>query len=161
VLYGILNRHGIARAEVTIHEAGAPFRRFEAMRDDKTMAAAMLNPPFAIHARWAGLKDMGAAVAWIGPYLGTVPYVLRAWAHANAATLIAYLAAMIEDFRQAIQTSTPPLSSSSLGLDVVRILAAAQRSLDLDGAKVALSHAGVHSAVLSLRQWYMRMRHGY
>ena len=54
------------------------------MRDDKTMAAAILNPPFAIHARRAGLKDMGAVVDTIGPYLGTVPYVLRAWAQANA-----------------------------------------------------------------------------
>jgi ABC-type nitrate/sulfonate/bicarbonate transport system substrate-binding protein len=69
VLYEILRRHGLARADITIHEAGAPFRRFEAMRDDKAMAAAILNPPFAIHARRAGLKDMGAVVDTIGPYL--------------------------------------------------------------------------------------------
>ena len=87
VLYEILKRHGLSRGDIAIHEAGAPFRRFEAMRDDKTMAAAILNPPFAIHARRAGLKDMGAVVDTIGPYLGTVPYVLRAWAHANADTL--------------------------------------------------------------------------
>ena len=73
------------RGDSAIHEAGAPFRRFEAMRDDKAMAAAILNPPYAIHARRAGLKDMGAVVDTIGPYLGTVPYVLRAWAEANAA----------------------------------------------------------------------------
>ena len=99
VLYEILRRHGLTRGDITIHEAGAPFRRFEAMRDDKTMAAAILNPPFAIHARRAGLKDMGAVVDTIGPYLGTVPYVLRAWAHANAGTLAAYLAACIEGLR--------------------------------------------------------------
>ena len=99
VLYEILRRHGLTRADIAIHEAGAPFRRFEAMRDDKTMAAAILNPPFAIHARRAGLKDMGALVDTIGPYLGTVPYVLRAWAHANAGTLVAYLAACIEGLR--------------------------------------------------------------
>ena len=87
VLYEILKQHGLARGDYRIYEAGAPFRRFEAMRDDKAMAAAILNPPFAIHARRAGLKDMGAVVERIGPYLGTVPYVLRAWAHANAATL--------------------------------------------------------------------------
>jgi ABC-type nitrate/sulfonate/bicarbonate transport system substrate-binding protein len=99
VLYEILRRHGLARADITIHEAGAPFRRFEAMRDDKAMAAAILNPPFAIHARRAGLKDMGAVVDTIGPYLGTVPYVLRAWAQANGGTLVAYLAACIEGLR--------------------------------------------------------------
>ena len=63
------------------------------------MAAAILNPPFAIHARRAGLKDMGAVVDTVGPYLGTVPYVLRGWAHANAGTLAAYLAAGIEGLR--------------------------------------------------------------
>jgi ABC-type nitrate/sulfonate/bicarbonate transport system substrate-binding protein len=99
VLYEILRRHGLSRADITIHEAGAPFRRFEAMRNDKTMMAAILNPPFAIHARRAGLKDMGAVVDSIGPYLGTVPYVLRRWAHANAETLAAYLAASIEGLR--------------------------------------------------------------
>ena len=69
------------------------------------MAAAILNPPFAIHARRAGLKDMGAVVDTIGPYLGTVPYVLRAWAEANAATLVAYLQACIEGLRWALAPS--------------------------------------------------------
>ena len=73
--------------------------RFEAMRDDTTMAAAILNPPFAIHARRAGLKDTGAVVDTIGPYLGTVPYVLRAWANANTDALVAYLAGCIEGLR--------------------------------------------------------------
>ncbi|WP_335341080.1 ABC transporter substrate-binding protein [Rhodoplanes sp. Z2-YC6860] len=99
VLYDILNRHGLKRGDYTIHEAGAPFRRFEAMRDDKAMAAAVLNPPFAIHARRAGLKDMGPVAAQVGAYLGTVPYVLRGWAAANAAVLSAYLAACIEGLR--------------------------------------------------------------
>jgi ABC-type nitrate/sulfonate/bicarbonate transport system substrate-binding protein len=99
VLYEILRQHGLTRGDITIHEAGAPFRRFEAMRDDKTMAAAILNPPYAIHARRAGLKDMGAVVDTIGPYLGTVPYVLRGWAEANSGALVAYLAAAIEGLR--------------------------------------------------------------
>ena len=69
------------------------------MLNDKTMAAAILNPPFAIHARRAWLKDIGAVVDTIGPYLGTVPYVLRSWANANAGTLVGYLAGCIEGLR--------------------------------------------------------------
>jgi ABC-type nitrate/sulfonate/bicarbonate transport system substrate-binding protein len=99
VLYDILRRHGLRHGDYTIHEAGAPFRRFAAMRDDKTMAAAILNPPFAIHARRAGLRDMGPVAEQVGAYLGTVPYVLRGWAAANAAVLSAYLAACIEGLR--------------------------------------------------------------
>ena len=99
VLYEILRRHGLEKGDYAVHEAGAPFRRFEAMRDDAAMAAAILNPPFAIHARRAGLKDLGPVVAGIGAYQGTVPYVLRRWAETNAQTMTAYLAAMIEGLR--------------------------------------------------------------
>jgi ABC-type nitrate/sulfonate/bicarbonate transport system substrate-binding protein len=99
VLYELLRQHGLARSDYAVHEAGAPFRRFAAMRNDRTMAAAILNPPFAIHARRAGLRDMGAVVDAIGPYLGTVPYVLRPWAHAHADTLAAYLAACSDGLR--------------------------------------------------------------
>jgi ABC-type nitrate/sulfonate/bicarbonate transport system substrate-binding protein len=102
VLYEMLRRHGLARGDYTVHEAGAPFRRFQAMRDDKTMAAAILNPPFAIHARRAGLKDMGAVVDAIGPYQGTVPYTLRSWAREHVETLVDYLAAYIEGVRWAL-----------------------------------------------------------
>jgi ABC-type nitrate/sulfonate/bicarbonate transport system substrate-binding protein len=102
VLYEILKRHGLNKGDYVIHEAGAPFRRFEAMRDDKSMAAAILNPPFAIHARRAWLKDLGPVVSEIGAYQGTVPYVLRAWALENAGTLSAYLTAMIEGLRWAL-----------------------------------------------------------
>jgi ABC-type nitrate/sulfonate/bicarbonate transport system substrate-binding protein len=99
VLYEILRRHGLRPGEYVVHEAGAPFRRFEAMRDDKAMAAAILNPPFAIHARRAGLKDLGPVADQVGAYLGTVPYVLRSWADANPQTLTSYLAASIEGLR--------------------------------------------------------------
>ncbi len=98
-LYKVLQRHGLNRSDYSIREVGAPFRRFEAMVQDRAMGAAVLNPPFAIHATRAGLKDMGAIVDAIGPYQGTVPYVLRSWARANDATLVAYLSACIEGLR--------------------------------------------------------------
>src|SRR5262249_7176009 len=99
VLYEILRRHGLSRGDYSIHEAGAPFSRFAAMRDDRTMAAAILNPPFAIYARRAGLRDWGVVVDTIGPYKGTVPYLLRSGAEACGDTLVAYRQAMIEGLR--------------------------------------------------------------
>ena len=113
VLYEILRRHGLKRGDYAVHEAGAPFRRFQAMRDDKTMAAAILNPPFAIHARRAGLKDMGAVVDAIGPYQGTVPYVLSSWARAHTDILVGYLAACIEGLRWALD---PPNKAGAVAL---------------------------------------------
>ena len=114
VLYEILRRHGLKPGDYRVHEAGAPFRRFEAMRQDRTMAAAILNPPFAIHARRAGLKDMGAAVDAIGPYLGTVPYVLRAWAERHADVLVAYLAACIEGLRWSLDPANKAARRNSM-----------------------------------------------
>lgn len=120
VLYEILRRHGLKRGDYSIHEAGAPFRRFEAMRNDKAMAAAILNPPFAIHARRAGLKDMGPVADQVGAYLGTVPYVLRSWAAANADILTSYLAASIEGLRfildPANRTQATPLIAERLNV---------------------------------------------
>lgn len=108
VLYEILRRHGLERGDYSVKEVGAPFKRFEAMRQDRTMAAAILNPPFAIHARRAGLTDFGRVVDAIGPYQGTVPYVLRAWAQAHADTLVAYLAACIEGLRWSLDPDNKP-----------------------------------------------------
>jgi ABC-type nitrate/sulfonate/bicarbonate transport system substrate-binding protein len=88
------------------------------MRDDRAMAAAILNPPFAIHARRAGLKDMGPVVDEIGPYLGTVPYVLRGWARTNAGTLTAYLGACIEGLRWVLD---PDNKADALALIAARL----------------------------------------
>jgi ABC-type nitrate/sulfonate/bicarbonate transport system substrate-binding protein len=151
VLYEILRQHGIARGDVTIKEAGAPIRRFEAMRDDKRLAAAILNPPFALHARRAGLTDLGAVVDAVGPYLGTVPYVLHAWAQANTETLTAYLQACIEGLRWALdpanRTAAVALYAERLNLppdiaaetyDVAMSGLARDASLDIDGLNTVL-----------------------
>jgi ABC-type nitrate/sulfonate/bicarbonate transport system substrate-binding protein len=105
VLYEILRRNGLNKGDFTIHEAGAPVRRFEAMQRDPSMAAAILNPPNLILARRAGLKDLGPVTDAVGAYQGTVPYVLRAWAAQNADVLTAYLAAMIDGLRWLLDSS--------------------------------------------------------
>ncbi len=144
VLYEILRRHGLQRGDYSIHEAGAPFRRFEAMRNDKAMAAAILNPPFAIHARRAGLKDMGPVADQVGAYLGTVPYVLRSWARANTETLVAYLAACIEGLRWVLdpvnKDKAAPLIAERLNVspdiaaDILGIASEARSGLAKDAA---------------------------
>jgi ABC-type nitrate/sulfonate/bicarbonate transport system substrate-binding protein len=131
VLYDILKRHGLNRGDYRIHEAGAPFRRFEAMRGDKAMAGAILNPPFAIHARRAGLRDMGAVVDTIGPYLGTVPYVLRPWAEANAETLAAYLTACIEGLRWVLD---PANAAPAIKLTAERLNVPADTAAEIHAA---------------------------
>ena len=147
VLYEILRKHGIAHGDYRIKEVGAPFRRFEAMRDDATMATAILNPPFAIHARRAGLKDMGPVVDEIGPYLGTVPYVLRGWARDNTDTLIAYLAACIEGLRWSLD---PKNKAGATRLYAERLNVPADIATEVHAAAADLVHGLARDAAFDL-----------
>jgi ABC-type nitrate/sulfonate/bicarbonate transport system substrate-binding protein len=86
-------------ADYSLKEVGGTLSRYRAMRDNKDMAATMLNPPFSVDAPGAGLKSMGRAVDLIGPYQATGAFVLRPWGKANADTLERYLAGFIESTR--------------------------------------------------------------
>ena len=69
------------------------------MLRDKENAAAMLNPPFSLQAKAAGLKSLGSAARLIGPYQGIGAFALRTWATAHRDALIRYLAAYVEALR--------------------------------------------------------------
>jgi ABC-type nitrate/sulfonate/bicarbonate transport system substrate-binding protein len=156
VLYRMLRLAGLERTDYTVAGVGAPFRRFAAMRD-AGLAAAILNPPFAIHARNAGFRDMGAVVDTVGPYLGTVPYVLRGWAAANAATLVAYLQASVEGLRFALAPENRAAAQAlyaerlnvtpEIAAEMVRLAADPVRGFARDAA---FDHAGFAN-VLALR----------
>ncbi len=101
-LYKMLKLNGLDKGDYAVRSVGGTVRRLEAMLHDKTAAAAMLNLPFSLRARRAGLKDMGNAVAAIGPYLATTGFVLRAWGAANGDVLTRYIAAYVEGLRWAL-----------------------------------------------------------
>ena len=160
VLYEILRRHSLKPGDFAIHEAGAPFRRFEAMRDNPLMAAAILNPPYAIHARRAGLKDIGAVVDTIGPYLGTVPYVLRTWAEANTGTLVAYLAAGVEGLRW---TLDPANRAEAIGLAAERLNVPADIAAEIHAAAADPVHGLARDAAFDLEGFntVLKLRAGF
>src|SRR5712691_11592621 len=89
-------------ADYKIHPIGGTGLRLKGMRENKDCKAAMLNPPFSVDAKAAGLKSMGSAVALIGPYQASGSFVLRKWAKANADTLERYIAGVIEGTRWAV-----------------------------------------------------------
>src|SRR5260221_11211799 len=55
-------------ADYAIHPIGGTSQRLRGMKDNKAYKAAMLNQPFALDARAAGLKSPGPAVDLICPY---------------------------------------------------------------------------------------------
>jgi ABC-type nitrate/sulfonate/bicarbonate transport system substrate-binding protein len=98
-LYDMLAQNGLKKGDYEVKVLGATNRRFEAITQDKTLAASMLNPPFSIRAEQAGLKSLGAAVKAIGPYQASAGFVMRDWAKANEDVLVKYLQAYVEGVR--------------------------------------------------------------
>jgi ABC-type nitrate/sulfonate/bicarbonate transport system substrate-binding protein len=76
--------------------------RLRAMKENKAYKAAMLNQPFAIEAKAAGLKSMGRAVDLIGPYQANGTFVLRKWGESHRDALERYIAGLIEGTRWAV-----------------------------------------------------------
>lgn len=89
-------------ADYTINPVGGTAIRLRGLKENKAYKAAMLNPPFSIDAKAAGLKSMGRAIDLIGPYQATGTFVLRNWAKANRETLERYVAGFIEGSRWAV-----------------------------------------------------------
>ena len=89
-------------ADYKIYPIGGTALRLKGMRENKEYKAAMLNPPFSIDAKAAGMKSMGSAVNLIGPYQASGTFVLRSWATANRDTLERYIAGLIEGTRWAV-----------------------------------------------------------
>lgn len=98
-VYEVLKRNGLNKGDYEVKPVGSTFRRFDAMKNDKTSGASTLNPPFSIMARRAGLKDQGEVVQTIGPYQATACWIMKPWAQANADLVVRYIQAYIEGLR--------------------------------------------------------------
>jgi ABC-type nitrate/sulfonate/bicarbonate transport system substrate-binding protein len=117
-LYEMLRQKGLNKGDYEVKPIGGTGSRLEAMTKDKTLVAAMLNPPFSVRAEKAGLKDMGTAAAALGAYQGTSAFVLRSWGKTNADTLVKYLEAYVEGLRWSID---PKNRAEAIGLLVERL----------------------------------------
>jgi ABC-type nitrate/sulfonate/bicarbonate transport system substrate-binding protein len=113
-LYAILKQHGVSLPEYEVRPVGASSKRLEAMLQDRSLMASMLNLPFTIRAQRAGLRDMGAAVDLLGPYQGTAGFVLRSWARANSDLLVSYIQAYVDGLRFVLDKSNRPAAIKML-----------------------------------------------
>jgi ABC-type nitrate/sulfonate/bicarbonate transport system substrate-binding protein len=101
-------------ADYTLKTVGGTQLRYRAMRENKDLAATMLNPPFSVDAPAAGLKSLGRAVDLIGPYQATGAFVLRGWAKENPRTLERYLAAVVDSTRWVLNPKNKDASAKLL-----------------------------------------------
>ncbi|HZQ11728.1 MAG TPA: ABC transporter substrate-binding protein [Pseudolabrys sp.] len=153
-LYKMLKQRGLNKGDYVVKPVGATGFRLDAMLKDKTIAAAIMNPPFSVRGGSAGLKDMGTVVAAIGPYQGTTAFVLRDWGKANADILVKYLQAYVEGWRWCFEPNNKEAAVALLAerlklpADVARAsFESTAKDFDRDGA---LNMAGVDN-VLKLR----------
>lgn len=102
VMYRILALHGMQRGDYQGESIGATPFRLKAMREDRGAAATIMNLPFRVLAGRAGLRNLGEATSFIGPYLATAGFVMRAWGRANADFLVRYIQAYVEGLRYAL-----------------------------------------------------------
>lgn len=99
----ILLNNGLKEgADYKILPIGGTALRLRGMKENKEYKAAMLNLPFSLDAKAAGLKSLGRATDLIGPYQANGTFVLRKWAQANRDTLERYIAGVIEGTRWAL-----------------------------------------------------------
>jgi ABC-type nitrate/sulfonate/bicarbonate transport system substrate-binding protein len=117
-LYEMLRQKGLNKGDYEVKPIGGTGSRLEAMTKDKTLVAAMLNPPFSVRAEKAGLKIMDTAAAALGAYQGTSAFVLRTWGKANPDTLVKYLEAYVEGLRWSFD---PKNKAEAVGLLVERL----------------------------------------
>jgi ABC-type nitrate/sulfonate/bicarbonate transport system substrate-binding protein len=113
-LYKMLELNGLKKGDYEVKVVGATFRRSQAMQQDKSNAASMLNPPFSVQAELAGLRDLGSAVKAVGPYQATAGWVMRDWAKANEAVLTSYLKAYLQGLRWVMDPANKAASAKLL-----------------------------------------------
>jgi ABC-type nitrate/sulfonate/bicarbonate transport system substrate-binding protein len=104
LLYKMLKVNGLERdKDFQVKPIGGTPLRLKAMMEDKSIAAAMLNPPFSFQALDSGkLKSLGSPSAIVGPYQSGGVWVLRSWAKANEDLLVRYIRANVQGMRWAM-----------------------------------------------------------
>ena len=131
----ILLNNGLKEgADYKILSIGGTSLRLRGMKENKDYKGAMLNLPFSLEAKAAGLKSMGRAVDLIGPYQANGTFVLRKWAGANRDTLERYIAGIIEGTRWVMSPANKDAAAAMLAerLKVSREVAAQSWELMTD-----------------------------
>lgn len=94
VLRKMLEKNGLGPNDYKFEPVGSTQKRWEAMKEGKALAS-LINPPFTGQALAMGYTNLGDGLDILGSYLGSVHGADRAWAKANAATVVGYDRAVI------------------------------------------------------------------
>jgi hypothetical protein len=79
-----------------LRAVGNGARRLRALKEDPTLAGAILNPPFSAEALLLGMRSLGSLDDLVGAYQAGGAFALRAWADSNAAIIEGYIAGYLD-----------------------------------------------------------------
>lgn len=134
--YALLARRALAQnglvyeRDYAMKPVGNGARRLKALLTDRTIAGAVLNPPFSAEALMHGLKSLGRLNDMLGPYQAGGAYVMRSWAQANRASVVAYIQGYVDSLRWVRSAASTKACESMLArkLDLSTELASATLS---------------------------------
>ena len=93
----VLAEHGLQFGkDYQLRPVGNGAKRLRALKEDSTLAGAILNPPFSSEALLAGMRSLGSLDDLVGPYQAGGAFALRAWADSNAAIIERYIAGYLD-----------------------------------------------------------------
>jgi ABC-type nitrate/sulfonate/bicarbonate transport system substrate-binding protein len=93
----VLAQHGLQLArDYQLRAVGNGAKRLRALKEDPTLAGAILNPPFSAEALLAGMHSLGSLDGLVGPYQAGGAFALRAFADNNAAIVESYIAGYLD-----------------------------------------------------------------
>jgi ABC-type nitrate/sulfonate/bicarbonate transport system substrate-binding protein len=79
-----------------LRAVGNGAKRLRALKEDPTLAGAILNPPFSAEALLAGMRSLGSLDDLVGPYQAGGAFAMRAWADHNALAIEGYIAGYLD-----------------------------------------------------------------
>lgn len=97
LLRDVLRRHGLELdRDYAFAAIGNGGKRLRALLADRSIAGAVLNPPFTAMATAAGLRVLANFDQVSGPYQAGSGYALRKWVHSNSDTVVAYVKSYVD-----------------------------------------------------------------
>ena len=129
VLRAMLRRADLQEPDYSLRPVGSTDRRFQAIRQDASLAAAMFAPPYSVLVEDLGWRRLGTTPDLLGPYQGTVGFCRRAWLARNRDLLVRYVRAYLQALRWAFEPDNLPEVTAAIGTALRISPAIAERAM--------------------------------
>lgn len=107
-----------AGEDYQLRPIGNASQRLRAMREDKSNAGAIMNPPFSAQACLLGMKSLGRLTDLLGPYQAGGTFLRRDWARKYPDQLEAYIKAYVSSVRWTLDPANKSAATQILAREL-------------------------------------------